>query len=222
MSAGRLGLRRLPRPPAPRTSPAWQMAMARCRGQSSRPSACPSARLPQGACSKSRCRVLQHATQDAETHASWSQARPVKNGHAATQAKTCLATQRPASRPAARPKPLFPASRHAGRFRTQAGACRHHPSPLPPCALSLGHGAGKSCRSAFRAPKTEEGARPLDARPLPKGRLGKGFRAPLDPDGAFLVPHLDLGCQRRPSGRREGWKAVLRQSGQARQSLQNP
>ncbi len=216
MSAERLGLRRH----AHRQHGKWPWQGAEASPAGLLPAPLPDCR--KAACSRSRCRVLQHATQDAETHASWSQARPVKNGHAATQAKTCLATQRPASRPAARPKPLFPASRHAGRFRTQAGACRHHPSPLPPCALSLGHGAGKSCRSAFRAPKTEEGARPLDARPLPKGRLGKGFRAPLDPDGAFLVPHLDLGCQRRPSGRREGWKAVLRQSGQARQSLQNP
>ena len=222
MSAGRLGLRRLPRPPAPRTSPAWQMAMARCRGQSSRPSARPSARLPQG-------RLQQFQMQSPPAcHSGRGNSCQLEPG-AACQKRPCSDASKnlsrhtaPASRPAARPKPLFPASRHAGRFRTQAGACRHHPSPLPPCALPLGHGAGKRGRSAFRAPKTEEGARPLDARPLPKGRLGKGFRAPLDPDGAFLVPHLDLGCQRPPSGRREGWKAVLRQSGQARQSLQNP
>ena len=222
MSAGRLGLRRLPRPPAPRTSPAWQMAMARCRGQSSRLSACPSARLPQG-----RLQQIQMQSPPA-CHSGRGSSCQLEPG-AACQKRPCSDASKNLSRHTApsfssgrTPKAPFSSFQACRRFRTQAGACRHHPSPLPPCALPLGHGAGKRCRSAFRAPKTEEGARPLDARPLPKGRLGKGFRAPLDPDGAFLVPHLDLGCQRRPSGRREGWKAVLRQSGQARQSLQNP
>ena len=186
MSAGRLGLRRLPRPPAPRTSPAWQMAMARCRGQSSRLSACPSARLPQG-----RLQQIQMQSPPA-CHSGRGSSCQLEPG-AACQKRPCSDASKnlsrhtaPASRPAARPKPLFPASRHAGDSGRRQEPADTILLPFRPALYPLAMAQERAAGPPSAPRKRRKGPAPWTRGPFRKAVWAKASELLLTPTSHFL------------------------------------